>query len=736
MLVLLRRARPHYSKAPVATLFASWLHYHSQFSRLFASGPIPRSEDTASPTTQDRPKTQSTILYEDEYLDTHRLPHVSPALSRVYRDLVGYRPRAFNDYMEQQEKEKRERSPKDGSDSDSRKRPAGDGAGDGPKKKFKFMGRNEFKRAVKKDWKERKAVMEKTGKDPAAMMDEEGAEIDSSKKAIWKKTRKLIETGTRAPRELADGEEKEERKPKKKVAVLIGYCGSGYRGMQLNPPLRTIEGDLFEAFVRAGAISKANSDDPKKSSFVRCARTDKGVHAAGNMISLKMIIESPTVIEDINKELVPQIRVWDIIQTTNAFSCYQFCDSRVYEYLVPTYCFLPPHPKTYMARALAKFAEEEDDLEGWKDRYDDVPEFWQKTLEEVRTELAAQDFPEDIIQQVLSSKAEDPEEQLPTLLHDQPSLKKRLEESGEHFGVEDDTSVDNDNYNDNSTVYTLGSKPSIGNFSELTGPTDYQGSVSGTNQDLDPRQAKTLHNARKLQKQIIIRAKRAFRIPPVRLERVRQAFKIYEGNHSFHNFTVQKTFKDASSRRYIKTFEVSDPIIIDDTEWLSLKVHGQSFMMHQIRKMVGLVMLTVRYGCPLNRIEEAWGKLMIPIPKAPALGLLLDHPVFETYNKKAEQNNRGHLSFEPYKDKIQAFKQKHIYDKLFLEEQKLQTFNAFLSFLDNFETTEFEYLSSKGMKAIPEVHRRPNKEGNKSTEDEQLTALLELEDEEEENADS
>jgi tRNA pseudouridine38-40 synthase len=34
---------------------------------------------------------------------------------------------------------------------------------------------------------------------------------------------------------------------------------------------KTIEGDLFQAFVAAGAISKANADDPKKSSFVMCS---------------------------------------------------------------------------------------------------------------------------------------------------------------------------------------------------------------------------------------------------------------------------------------------------------------------------------------------------------------------------------------------------------------------------------------------------------------------------------
>lgn len=65
--------------------------------------------------------------------------------------------------------------------------------------------------------------------------------------------------------ERQDGaNEKEERKPKRKVAVMISYCGSGYKGMQLNPPHKSIEGDLFEAFVKAGAISAANSNDPKK----------------------------------------------------------------------------------------------------------------------------------------------------------------------------------------------------------------------------------------------------------------------------------------------------------------------------------------------------------------------------------------------------------------------------------------------------------------------------------------
>ncbi|KAK2808147.1 hypothetical protein FQN49_008740, partial [Arthroderma sp. PD_2] len=169
------------------------------------------------------------------------------------------------------------------------------------------------------------------------------------------------------------------RRPKKKVVVMLGYSGTGYHGMQLCPTEETIEGDLFAAFVAAGAISKANAVDPKKSSLVRCARTDKGVHAAGNVVSLKLIIEDEDIVQKINEKLNPQIRVWGIFPSTKGFSAYQFCDSRMYEYLIPTHCFLPPHPSTFMAQKMVEMAEKHDDMEGFKQRQAEVENYWEET---------------------------------------------------------------------------------------------------------------------------------------------------------------------------------------------------------------------------------------------------------------------------------------------------------------------------------------------------------------------
>ncbi|KAG0290764.1 tRNA pseudouridine synthase 1, partial [Linnemannia gamsii] len=139
-------------------------------------------------------------------------------------------------------------------------------------------------------------------------------------------------------------EEKEARVPKRKVALLMGYCGTGYQGMQVNPGAKTIEGDLFKAMVEAGAVSKDNADDIKKVSMMRSARTDKGVHAAGNVVSLKMIVDIDDVIGKINASLPEQIRLFGYVRTLNSFNAKVLCDSRVYEYLLPTYVFLPRPP--------------------------------------------------------------------------------------------------------------------------------------------------------------------------------------------------------------------------------------------------------------------------------------------------------------------------------------------------------------------------------------------------------
>ena len=85
---------------------------------------------------------------------------------------------------------------------------------------------------------------------------------------------------------------------------------------------RTIEGVLFEALVRVGAVSSDNADDSTKVSLGRAARTDAGVHAAGNVVSLKLITQIPgvsDVVAAVNDLLPPEIRIWSTVRVQNSF---------------------------------------------------------------------------------------------------------------------------------------------------------------------------------------------------------------------------------------------------------------------------------------------------------------------------------------------------------------------------------------------------------------------------------
>ncbi|KAJ2163123.1 tRNA pseudouridine synthase 1 [Coemansia sp. RSA 552] len=359
----------------------------------------------------------------------------------------------------------------------------------------------------------------------------------------------------------------EPRLPKRKVALMIGYCGSGYQGMQVNPGAHTIEGELFKALCGAGAVSEENSVDQQKIQLQRAARTDKGVHAAGQVVSAKLIIEDPDVIQKINQGLPDQIRLWGFVKANRSFNAKTACDSRVYEYMLPTYLFLEPAEKN---KEIARTVE-------FMDR------------------------------QVPVSTAEE------------------------------------------------------------------------------------------------MRKKREYRAPQETLEFVRSAFARYKGTHDYRNFTVTRGCTENNSKRYIHWFEVSEPMVIRDAEWLSLKVKGQSFMLHQIRKMVGLIVLMARAGAPLDLIDTLFSGPRVNVPKAPGLGLLLEQPVFDGYNKRAAAGKTtaptDPIDFAPFAKEMDEFKQRFIYDRIIQTEMEEATFDDWAAGTEVFPE-QYLYINPEG--TIPE----------------------------------
>ncbi|KAI2626774.1 pseudouridine synthase [Hypoxylon sp. NC1633] len=495
----------------------------------------------------------------------------------------------------------------------------------------------------------------------------------------------------------------EERRPKRKVAVMIGYAGTGYHGLQINHKEKTIEGDIFAAFVAAKAISKANADDPRKSSFVRCARTDKGVHAAGNMLSLKLIIEDPDVVKKINDNLPPQIRVWGIQRTNNAFSCYQSCDSRWYEYLMPSYCLLPPHPESFLGKKVLESIKEKGLEDEYAKRLGEVKDYW----EEVQ---------KNDIQPILDSLDPDVRETVLRRIHvpdDIPGITVPSEETSKPESLDDKSAEGLSTTEDHSGSKLTNAPESAQSASveassvaaELaSAPADI--TMTGTElfTETDAPKVKEVHPVDRALKQIktaYIAAKRRYRVTPERLSELQQALDRYVGTKNFHNYTIQKTHSDPSAKRTIRSFVANpEPVQINDTQWLSLKVHGQSFMMHQIRKMVGMALLVARCATPLSRINESYTDARISIPKAPSLGLLLERPVFENYNSRArDQLNLAELDFANYEADIRRFKDEQIYRRIFELEERENSFHTFFHQIDNFKTAYFLWVTAGGIDA-------------------------------------
>ena len=495
---------------------------------------------------------------------------------------------------------------------------------------------------------------------------------------------------------------------------------------------KTIEGDIFKAFVAAGAISKANAADPKKSSLVRCARTDKGVHAAGNVLSLKLILEDPQIVQKINENLPPQIRIWGIQRTTGSFSSYQAVDSRFYEYLMPTQCFMPPHPRSWMGKKLEELADEVDDRPGHDNRQAEVSQFWsdaeEKYIKPILNELP--EYVRSNFEEALYEADVDPEDRplededddmADNVDHQKEATSNGSADKGatsasdaserpphrdavtpgnkdSEFKSAEDKATDEDGKTTEKPEPSLQDQTDASKASKAS-------QASNSESDKNPTYIKRLRQA-------YIRARRESRIHPDRLARIQPVLNKFIGSKIFHNYTIRMGFHNPAARRLIRAFYVDpDPIIINGTEWLRFHIHGQSFMMHQIRKMMGMVSLIIRFGCPVDRIDETFQHVEAPIPKVPGLSLMLERPVFENYNKgPAEKFGREAIDFEKYKDEIEAFKRKEIYERMFKEEEKMNAFHLLYSQVDNLRSDTFTYLSSKGFAAIERKPKRENKE--------------------------
>ncbi|KAJ8907423.1 hypothetical protein NDN08_007535 [Rhodosorus marinus] len=314
-------------------------------------------------------------------------------------------------------------------------------------------------------------------------------------------------------------------KPKKRRVVLfMGYLGSGYQGMQRNRGAKTIEGELMRALVKTACVPEHLQDNYAKLKWSRSARTDKGVSAAGQVVSADLKCEvdgelSQDLLDQINESLPKDLTVYGWMRATGSFSAKSDCVRRRYEYLLPT-----------------------------------------------------------------SGLGED--------------------------------EVDND---------------------------------------------KVVHD---------------------RLARFNVILARYLGSHLFHNFTDKMKGDDPTAQRYILECTCSEPFTIENNSFLKVSLVGQSFVLHQIRKMVGLALQVFWSGLPPETLDLFMSpEKELQTPTAPAPGLLLAECFFIFYNRRYQKELRKPIALDHFREAAEDFKRSRIYSFIASEEARTSSMKRWISLL-------------------------------------------------------
>ena len=390
-----------------------------------------------------------------------------------------------------------------------------------------------------------------------------------------------------APPALQDEADGDETKlPKKKLAVVFGYVGEKYCGLQWNhdPTHPTVEEVLLNTLHRCGFISKTNMTPQvmQKLGWERASRTDKGVHALKNLISVRLMLPGdgtiPSAVKLLNDNLPDDMHVYGMTPVTRSFNAHTMCVGRRYEYYLPTFALM--------------------------------------TTEEFQRLLPSSVGPKDpageflAVEEEVVGKADD------DVGDDADESEKRPMKKPRRDGAPDQVGAEGGPF-----MRGLSKAFRMSSFKDI--PTDAM---------------KTLAS---------------YRVPKENLDRARALMNKFVGTLRYHNFTPAGRSSDPSTNRFIRSITIDDPVVTaapaeaseaiktryaDGLEWVRIELDGQSFMLNQIRKMIGCVVSIMTAGLPDSYLDECLSKdVQRGIPMAPANGLFLSYLDFTRYNLRLDR---------------------------------------------------------------------------------------------------
>ena len=344
-----------------------------------------------------------------------------------------------------------------------------------------------------------------------------------------------------------------------KIAMFLAYCGGGFQGMQKNPGAITIEGELEKALIRSGAMPHNYGDNPRRVDWTRAARTDKGVSAVGQIVSGFFYVDPPGFVERVNSHLPKQIRVFGFTRVTPSFGAKKFCDRRRYEYVIPIFALDPTtHRDTEFVVP----------TEGREEAYSKCLEHCQRGR------------------------------------HIVDGADKQCETLGtEELGTSTDNNVDiPKNVIETVTMHEETNETLVFSSGEQQ--------ISSKEVGKDLVQIQSNVGIESTNSLVVEEKVNTFHYGESERTKLNRILNKFVGTHNFHNFTSKMKAEDPSAKRYIVSFEAGNVFTVRETELIRCTVVGQSFVLHQIRKMIGLAIAVFRGCAPESMIDLSLRRLV------------------------------------------------------------------------------------------------------------------------------
>lgn len=114
-----------------------------------------------------------------------------------------------------------------------------------------------------------------------------------------------------------------------RIALKVAYIGTDYHGFQVQPDVKTVEGELFKALAELDIIS-----NPHEANFIAAGRTDKGVHALGQVIAFDTDNHAVAIPRAINSKLPSTIWTWAWAHVLSDFEPRRDALYREYRYIM------------------------------------------------------------------------------------------------------------------------------------------------------------------------------------------------------------------------------------------------------------------------------------------------------------------------------------------------------------------------------------------------------------------